>query len=72
MESNSGIIYVLQRYEPYAMKNILGGTSQPVHTFRWKDIAISDSIDSIEKIKPQNNERFNYRIEKRNINQNGG
>jgi hypothetical protein len=31
-------MYFLERREPVAMSNILGNTSQPVHTYRWKAI----------------------------------
>jgi hypothetical protein len=31
-------MYFLERREPVAMPNILGNTSQPVHTYRWKII----------------------------------
>ena len=30
------------------MPNVLGGTSQPVYTYRWKDIATSDERDLLE------------------------
>lgn len=31
-------MYFLERKEPVARPNILGGTSQPVHTYCWKVI----------------------------------
>lgn len=31
-------MFFLERNELVAMPNILGGTSQPVHTYRWKAI----------------------------------
>ena len=31
-------MFFLERKEPVAMPNILGNTSQPVHTYRWKAI----------------------------------
>lgn len=52
--------YRLQRKEPFAMPNILGNASQPVHTFRWKDIAVSDSREALEKCVK---DWTNYRIE---------
>lgn len=52
--------YRLQRKEAYAMPNILGNHSFPVHTYRWKDVAMSDNRDDLEKIMPNNTE---YRIE---------
>lgn len=52
--------YRLQRKEPYSLPNILGNRSMPVHTFRWKDIAMSDDIKELEKHLPKNK---NYRIE---------
>lgn len=52
--------YRLQRKEPYTMPNILGNCSFLVHTYRWKDIAVSDDYAALEKIMPNNK---NYRIE---------
>ncbi len=40
--------YRLQRRERYVLPNTLGGTSQPVYTYRWKDIATSDERDLLE------------------------
>ena len=40
--------YRLQRKERYVLPNTLGGTSQPVYTYRWKDIATSDDRDLLE------------------------
>lgn len=31
-------MFFLERKEPVAMPNVLGNTSQPVHTYRWKAI----------------------------------
>lgn len=39
--------YRLQRKEPYAMPNILGNHSFPVHTHRWRDVAISDDKEAL-------------------------
>ena len=33
-------MYFLERKEPYAMPNILGNHSFPVHTYRWCQIAV--------------------------------
>ena len=44
--------YRLQRKEPYTMPNILGNHSMPVHTYRWKDIAISDDLEALKKAMP--------------------
>lgn len=52
--------YRLQRKEPYAMPNILGNHSFPVHTYRWRDIAISDDLEALKKLMPDN---LKYRIE---------
>ena len=32
------MMFFLERKESVAMPNVLGGTSQPVHTYRWKAI----------------------------------
>ncbi len=52
--------YRLQRKEPYVMPNVLGGHSFPVYTHRWVDIAISDDLNALMEIKPNDE---NYRIE---------
>ena len=31
-------MFFLERKEPVAIPNVLGNTSQPVHTYRWKAI----------------------------------
>lgn len=54
--------YRLQRKESIAMPNVLGNKSQPVYTYRWKDIAASDDKAVLENIfatLPQDK----YRIE---------
>lgn len=56
----SGYRYRLQRKEPWAMPNILGNHSFPVYTYRWVDIAASDSREALEEIRPKGND---YRIE---------
>lgn len=33
-------MYFLERKERYAMPNILGNHSMPVHTYRWRQIAV--------------------------------
>ena len=52
--------YRLQRKEAYAMPNIIGNRSLPVHTYRWKDIAASDDRTALEKLMPNDKD---YRIE---------
>lgn len=52
--------YRLQRKETVAMRNILGNCSQPVYTYRWKDIAACDDRSELEKMMLDNK---NYRIE---------
>lgn len=52
--------YRLQRKETVALPNVLGNCSYPVYTYRWKDIAISDDREVLERMKPDNK---NYRIE---------
>jgi hypothetical protein len=41
-------MYFLERKEPYAMPNILGNHSMPVHTYRWKAIAICEERKPLE------------------------
>lgn len=42
-------MYFLKRKEPYAMPNILGNHSMPVHTYRWKAIAMCEEKELLEK-----------------------
>ena len=42
--------YRLQIKEPYSMPNILGNTSYPVPTFRWRDVALSDDKAALERM----------------------
>lgn len=56
----SGCRYRLQRKKPWAMPNILGNHYFPVYTYRWVDIAASDSREALEEIRPKGDE---YRIE---------
>ena len=52
--------YRLQHKEPYTMPNILGNHSMPVKTYRWVDIAASDSREALQEMVKNNKE---YRIE---------
>jgi hypothetical protein len=52
--------YRLQRKETVVRPNILGNCSQPVYTYRWKDIAACDDRSELEKMMLDNK---NYRIE---------
>jgi hypothetical protein len=61
MRQKGGNMFFLERKESYAMPNILGGHSMPVHTFRWKTIAVCEECKPLEDtIKDTNN--TNYRI----------
>jgi len=42
-------MYFLERKEPYAMPNVLGNTSFPVRTYRWKAIAVCEVKEPLEK-----------------------
>jgi hypothetical protein len=42
-------MFFLERKEPYAMPNILGNHSMPVHTFRWKAIATCETREPLEE-----------------------
>ena len=52
--------YRLQRREKCAMPNILGNHSFPVHTWRWRDVAVSDDKAGLELMMPNGED---YRIE---------
>jgi hypothetical protein len=41
-------MYFLERKEPYTIPNILGNHSMPVHTYRWKTIAICEERKPLE------------------------
>ena len=41
--------YRLQIKEPYTMSNILGNHSMPVKTFRWRDLALSNDKEALER-----------------------
>lgn len=58
---NDRMRYRLQRRESVAMTNILGNHSFPVYTYRWKDVAVSNSKDELEKLIPPGSK--GYRIE---------
>lgn len=54
-------MYFLERKEPYSMPNILGNCSFPVKTYRWKAVAVCESIEPLkEHLKSLENK--NYRI----------
>lgn len=56
-------MYELQRKEPYTY--FTGpGRPTPVHTYRWKGIAICGDKTTLEKMIPEGT-KFEYRIEKR-------
>lgn len=54
-------MYFLERREPVSMPNILGGTSQPVPTYRWKAIFFCVEKAPLEDILSKL-DRKNYRI----------
>ena len=54
-------MYFLERKEPYAMPNILGNHSFLVHTYRWRQIAVSEAKWALENLIPLD-ERDEYRI----------
>lgn len=56
--------YRLQRKETIARPNILGNCSFPVYTYRWKDIAVSDDREALEKLMDGSGK---YRIEDTNL-----
>ena len=45
-------MYFLERKEPYAMPNILGNHSFPVHTYRRRTIAVSEEKYVLENLIP--------------------
>lgn len=43
-------MYFLEEKQPYAMPNILGNRSFPVHTYRWKIIAKCEERKPLEEM----------------------
>ena len=43
-------MYFLERKEQCALPNILGGHSMPVHTWRWKQIAMCEERKPLEAL----------------------
>lgn len=54
-------MYFLERKEAYAMPNILGNHSFPVHTHRWKAIATCEDKELLER-ELINRDRNQYRV----------
>jgi hypothetical protein len=54
-------MYFLEHKEPYAMPNILGNHSFPVHTYRWRTIAVSEEKYALENLIPTD-KRSEYRV----------
>lgn len=54
-------MYFLEHKEPYAMPNVLGNHSFPVHTYRWPTIAVSEEKYALENLK-SSKRRFSYGI----------
>lgn len=54
-------MYFLERKEPYAMPNVLGNRSFPVHTYRWVQIAVCEVKYPLENLIPAA-KRNEYRI----------
>lgn len=54
-------MYFLEHKEPYAMPNILGNHSFPVHTYRWRTIAVSEEKYALENLIPTDKRR-EYRV----------
>lgn len=55
-------MYFLERKEPYAMPNILGGHSMPVHTERWKQVAVCEEREPLKDYIARMKNKDDYRI----------
>lgn len=42
------MMYFLEKKEHYSMPNILGNKSFPVHTHRWKAIAVCEELEPLQ------------------------
>ena len=54
-------MYFLERKEHYTMPNILGNCSMPVHTHRWKAIAVCEELEPLQT-ELEKLDRDKYRI----------
>lgn len=54
-------MFFLERKEPYAMPNILGNHSFPVHSWRWRQVAVCAEREPLERMIPPSKEK-EYRI----------
>lgn len=45
-------MYFLERKEPHALPNILGNHSFPVHTYRWKTVAVCKTEEPLQRMIP--------------------
>ena len=55
-------MYFLERKEAYAMPNILGNHSMPVHTYRWKQLYACEKKEPLVDLIPKGVEAKEYRI----------
>lgn len=55
--------YHLQRREKIALPNVLGNHSMPVHTYRWKTIAVCAEREPLKELLVHCAPPENYRIE---------
>lgn len=55
--------YRLQYKQPYAMPNVLGNHSFPVHTYKWVDIAASNDLEALKEYAGARIHNSKYRIE---------
>lgn len=51
-------MYFLERKERYTMPNILGNCSQPVSTWRWRQVAVCEEKEPLEKYCVSNEYRI--------------
>lgn len=62
-------MYFLERKENISRPNVLGNCSFPVHTYRWKQMAICEKREPLEKIVSSvpDKDQKNYRIISNNL-----
>ena len=54
-------MYFLERKEAHALPNILGNHQFPVHTYRWKAVAICETEEPLLALIPPGREK-EYRV----------
>lgn len=55
-------MFCLERKESCVMPNILGNHSMPVHTYRWKQLLLSEDREHLENMVKHFSKPEDYRV----------